>query len=293
MGLTFSQLRRRSSQNTTQHHLVVTPPAQGGGSILTSSSEKVFTVLNDYLSFENPLPLDLAVESLLKLLPADAPDSEEIFRFGEDCFEIAEMLSYQSSSHSRLAQLLEALGLSSHFTSLTSENGRVWHFELLRRSMQNFCAGPEIDHVERYVNYNSFLAHLYDHRIFPTDPTYALWAMRAAFEDDRKHESRSLRSSWVLGAAQWILWNGQSLFKLVVEPALFDVTLETWPASNREAWEAGSLYVGTGGFSLERWRFWKTGFGQAADDDGLSEECRDISQRAMTLMEMFEKNMMF
>ena len=90
---------------------------------MTSSSEKVFTVLNDYLSFENPLPLDLAVESLLKLLPADAPDSEEIFRFGEDCFEIAEMLSYQSSSHSRLAQLLEALGLSSHFTSLTSE---VW-----------------------------------------------------------------------------------------------------------------------------------------------------------------------
>ena len=84
-------------------------------------AEKVFAVLNDYLDPESPLPLDLAVESLLKLLPTDAPDSEEICRFGEDCFELAEMTSYKTSAHSRLAQLLEALGLSSHFTFLTKE----------------------------------------------------------------------------------------------------------------------------------------------------------------------------
>lgn len=113
MGLHLSQLCRRSPGKDREVKKVNPNPEH--------TQEKVFAVLNDYLGAESPLPLDLAVESLLKLLPTDAPDSEEICRFGEDCFELAEMASYKTSSHSRLAQLLEALGLSSHFTFLTKE----------------------------------------------------------------------------------------------------------------------------------------------------------------------------
>lgn len=113
MGLHLSQICRKSSGRDREVKKV--------GSNPELTQEKVFAVLSDYLGPESPLPLDLAVESLLKLLPTDAPDSEEICRFGEDCFELAEMASYKSSAHSRLAQLLEALGLSSHFTFLTKE----------------------------------------------------------------------------------------------------------------------------------------------------------------------------
>ncbi|KAF7719551.1 DUF3632 domain-containing protein [Penicillium ucsense] len=308
MGLIFSQLHQtpsNSQERKSPLHLDSPLPSD-------SSQEKVFAVLADYLSPESPLPLDLAVESLLKLLPASGPDSEEIYRFGEDCFEIAEMSSYKTSAHSRLAQLLEALGLSSQFTWVTNENGRVWRFEPLRLSMHNSYKGPNASNPTHYINYNSFLAHLYSHRIFPTDPTYALWAMRAAFEDDRDSEPAELRSAWVLGAAQWILWNGQGLFQLVMEPALFDVTLETWPALRREqAWGVGRWYEGRGegGLSLERWRFWRGGFGQVetgvgdglgdgdadADggNDGFSEECRVVAGRARELMEGFERNMRF
>lgn len=113
MGLHLSQLCRKPADRGREVKKAASNP--------DFTQEKVFAVLNDYLGPESPLPLDLAVESLLKLLPIDAPDSEEICRFGEDCFELAEMASYKASTHSRLAQLLEALGLSSHFTFLTQE----------------------------------------------------------------------------------------------------------------------------------------------------------------------------
>ncbi|CEJ60589.1 hypothetical protein PMG11_09158 [Penicillium brasilianum] len=283
MGLHLSQLCRKPSGKNQEVKQVT--------SNIEQTQEKAFAVLKDYLGPESPLPLDLAVESLLKLLPTDAPDSEEICRFGEDCFELAEMASYRNSSHSRLAQLLEALGLSSHFTFLAKENGRVWRFNLLKHSMEDFCEGPDSDNPERYVNYNSFLAHLYEHRIFPTDPTYALWAMRAAFEDDRSHEAKEVRSSWILGAAQWILWNGQSIFNLILEPALYDVTYETWP--DRGAWDAGCLYNGTPGLSLERWQFWKRRFGDFSQDSNVTDECKAVSARAMAMMDLFEKHMTF
>lgn len=41
--------------------------------------------------------------------------------------------------------------------------------------------------------------------------------MNNAFSEDEDHsqDTREIRDAWVLGAAQWILWNGQQLFKLL------------------------------------------------------------------------------
>jgi len=115
--------------------------------------------------------------------------------------------------------------------------------------------------------------------------------MRAAFEDERSHEAKKVRSSWILGAAQWILWNGQSIFNLILEPALYDITYETWP--DRGAWDVGSLYNGTAGLSLERWQFWKRRFQEASQDTDLTDECMAVSGRAVAMMEVFEKHMTF
>jgi hypothetical protein len=115
--------------------------------------------------------------------------------------------------------------------------------------------------------------------------------MRAAFEDERSHEAKEVRSSWILGAAQWILWNGQSIFNLILEPALYDVTYETWP--DRGAWDAGSLYNGAPGLSLERWQFWKRQFGDVSQKCDVTDECKMVSARAMAMMDLFEKSMVF
>lgn len=41
--------------------------------------------------------------------------------------------------------------------------------------------------------------------------------MNSAFSEDEDHlqDTPEVRDAWVLDAAQWILWNGQQLFKLV------------------------------------------------------------------------------
>ncbi|KAJ5689593.1 hypothetical protein N7462_003985 [Penicillium macrosclerotiorum] len=242
------------------------------------SREKVQAILSDYVEAKDPLLLDLVVESLFKLLPQNAPESNEIWSFGEDCFNLAEINSYKSGVHSRLAQLLESLGLSNQF--------RGWDPVRLTS-----IPGPDEGDPDRYVSYNSFLAHLYEHRIFPTDPTYAMWAMRAAFEENRGEEEKMVRSAWILGAAQWILWHGQSIFNLLLHPALFDVTLMTWP--DRQAWDSGPLYTGSGGLSLERWQFWKRSFQDILQESKVTAECKEVSIKAIMMMNMFERNMMF
>ena len=39
-----------------------------------------------------------------------------------------------------------------------------------------------------------------------------------AFEESRKDESPEIQEAWILGAAQHILWSGQTLFKLLLWP---------------------------------------------------------------------------
>lgn len=70
---------------------------------------------------------------------------------------------------------------------------------------------PDDETPEEYVNYHAFIANLYQCHVFNADPTYAIWAMRDALETSLEDETQSVRNALVLGAAQWILWNGQGL----------------------------------------------------------------------------------
>jgi hypothetical protein len=114
--------------------------------------------------------------------------------------------------------------------------------------------------------------------------------MRDAFETPAEptHWSSSfneMRDQQVIAAAQYILWDGQELFKHVLCPDSIEDT---------KNWEPGLLYFGDASLSLKRWRFWKDGFRKAAgEDSGLSDECRKVSTRAATLMEALEARMIF
>lgn len=139
------------------------------------------------------------------------------------------------------------------------------------------------------MNYNSFLAHLFEHRILPTNPTYAIWAMRDALEEDWASKGRIVRSAFLLGAAQWILWNGQSLFTHITHSAL-----QRNPTSpNLQLWMPGTLYHGQAIFALERWQFWKYRFGQVIKELDVTDECKQVTWRAISLMDSFEKTMLF
>lgn len=92
------------------------------------SSDKAIVLLRDYLKTDNAISLDETSQSVLKILPKNSALSSEIFGFGEDCLEVAEMASYRGSAHLRLTQLFETLEESGYFSTLDSKVKFRFHY---------------------------------------------------------------------------------------------------------------------------------------------------------------------
>lgn len=151
-----------------------------------------------------------------------------------------------------------------------------------------FTIDPDPDDPSIYVNFHAFAANLFERRIFRTDPTWAIWAQREAHETGSSEDS-SIRAAYVLAAAQWILWSGQSLFKQVIS---------TGDVSHRELqfWTPGPLYGGDSHLSLRRWRFWKGGFTIFAfsgekEEKAFIRECKKVAAMTAQLMDSLERSM--
>lgn len=144
----------------------------------------------------------------------------------------------------------------------------------------------------RYVNYQAFLANLMEVGVFLPGPGSALYAMRGAFEESHKEESPGIQDAWVLGAAQWILWNGQGLFKLLLWPtdAYVPSIKNNEPVS---MWMRDGKLEGTQQVALESWHAWNSRFGEIAGDGAVGEECRRVAGKAAGMMDMLEGGMLF
>lgn len=123
-------------------------------------------------------------------------------------------------------------------------------------------------------------------------PTFAVWEMRDAFEMELGGDGEGkgqLHDYHVMAAAQWILWDGQEIFKHMANPLpVSDVDAQMWRLGDRCT--SSSMPV----VSLARWQFWKEGFKAAGIEDGEgSHECKDLAGRAAALMDVIEKSMSF
>jgi hypothetical protein len=123
-----------------------------------------------------------------------------------------------------------------------------------------------------YVNYQAFIANVEDIGLYLPGPRSAVLAMRSAFEDIDEKEGSEIREAWIMGAAQWILWNGQGLFKQLL-----------WPGNNETGMQ----------FDMKIWRAWKDGFKDTAASDGFGEECKTVAKRSFEIMDVLEKQMSF
>lgn len=103
----------------------------------------------------------------------------------------------------------------------------------------------------------------------------AMGTIEQAFEESHKGESPQIQDAWVLGAAQHILWSGQTLFKLLL-----------WPRNEESNFSDR-------GVALGKWHTWKDEFRKVSGDDGRGEECRGVAKRAVDIMEALEKGMVF
>lgn len=132
------------------------------------------------------------------------------------------------------------------------------------------------------------MANLFSTGIWGTSPGKALELLRDAFESEAPEEVWE-RDCNVMAAAQWILWHGQTLFKLVI----FDHSEED--ANDKGNWWFGKAFVGPviEPRSIYRWRFWKAGFEAVEKASDASDECKNIAKRAARVMASLEENMLF
>ncbi|KAI9847730.1 MAG: hypothetical protein M1837_001978 [Sclerophora amabilis] len=261
------------------------------GDILT---EKTFHLLRGFLQPDTSLTLDSTAQSILDLLSPYAPHSTEVWVFGETCIELAEQIPYYHPSQLKFAELLEYLGQSAVFGQIdtaTSPNKRKYHrYQRLGESLRDALNTTEPENANAYANFHAFAANIHERRIFRTNPTWAIWAQREAHETAGKEQGR-YRDGYVLAAAQWILWYGQSLFKQVLFPGEIS-------SRDLQRWKPGPLYCGKAYLSLQRWHFWRDGFksvasGEKEKVEWVSQECTNVAAKAAEMMDSMERNMTF
>jgi hypothetical protein len=145
--------------------------------------------------------------------------------------------------------------------------------------------GPDEEDPTTYVNYHAFVANIDQCHIFSSYPHYAIWAMRDAFENEEEIEPGSIRDAYVLGAAQWILWNGQNLFAQIRYPG------DGLPHDYKKG---GPFFSSELVITLPQWRFWRDGFRAVAEEKyEASDECKTVAVKAADMMDALEKNMTF
>jgi len=123
--------------------------------------------------------------------------------------------------------------------------------------------------AERYVNYQAFAAHLSGAGVYLPWPGSVRYAMYDFDESVTYGESPAVRGAGVLGAAQWIIWAGQCLFKQVVLPVNDDQ------------------------ITIKEWRAWKAKFSAVVSSEKYGEECISVANRAVEIMDALEKGMTF
>lgn len=147
---------------------------------------------------------------------------------------------------------------------------------------------PQEENPGEYVNYHAFVANLEQCHVFHSDPTYAVCAMRDAFEKNQEDKPVSIRDAYVLGAAQWILWNGQNLFTQIRYPG----DLLPKDKSQKRSLEEPDHHEPL--LTLQKWHFWRDRFrAVAGEKHEASDECKAVAVKAADMMDAFEKNMAF
>lgn len=87
-----------------------------------------------------------------------------------------------------------------------------------------------------------------------------------------------------MGAAQYILWYGQSLFKHIICQGEIS-------AENKKMWHFGRHHEGQQLLGQGRWRFCMESFCAAARNETFAAECRSVAGNAANIMEALEGGM--
>lgn len=95
---------------------------------------------------------------------------------------------------------------------------------------------------------------------------------------------RAYRDAFIMGAAQWIIWNGQAIYRRAMYKGPWSGPKTLNPGE--EDFYSPMTFV-----TMEKLRRWKRGFKDAIEEKGISEEAKDVALRAHRIMDVLETNM--
>jgi hypothetical protein len=68
----------------------------------------------------------------------------------------------------------------------------------------------------RHVNFQAFLANLDANGLWYRPPVHIYLEIRYGLEMDREKVTHAEKEAFIMGPAQWILWNGQGLVRYMI-----------------------------------------------------------------------------
>ncbi|ESZ92739.1 hypothetical protein SBOR_6851 [Sclerotinia borealis F-4128] len=142
--------------------------------------------------------------------------------------------------------------------------------------------------LDEWLNLNSFVAKISNDGD-EGSLIFGVWGLRSGleedlhkFEDDGKPSPQSFSVNRVRVACEWIIQAGPAFFK----QSLLNVSFEEIPAKTGRPYCGGALFLGTNGFTIEHWGFWKRRFIEVRKDFESESVCAYIDKALRVMSEL-------
>lgn len=154
-------------------------------------------------------------------------------------------------------------------------------------------SGLESDHLEaqlkadpvntKWVNYHLFTARLIAANLLDGHYLALTLIVEALEKEAPLLDLDSEQESNIRAAAQYFIYAAKNMLHNPFQDKANATAYSTSWGDSSELWK------GDKGFSLERWNFWKTRFGEIRVMEELDEETREASRRAEVAMDKSER----
>ncbi|CAH0046668.1 unnamed protein product [Clonostachys solani] len=251
---------------------------------LTEPGISILNIIENALNSTSPGSASIAAQGLDLLCPSTKSTEvgDYIWVLWTMLLEVAQALPPDSDKPGQgtlVAILFELQQCAKGDVSLWGSEWRLWRdLPLLSNFMDETWTDPvrndeilEQESARMWRNQNAFAARCVGAGVGEW-AHFGIWQLRAALEEDRAAEQSENRECLIQVASEWVIHSGPRLLQWAE-----DEDKEPFDWGTDVA--AGSLFQGSPGLSLRRWKFWKDRFNEVSKDTALCNEGARVAAR--------------
>ncbi|KAK6504822.1 hypothetical protein TWF481_006759 [Arthrobotrys musiformis] len=255
-------------------------------------SKPLSNLLSEYIRSSQPSPSATTVAAQIDELSKssenqgeDGGDSlNEFFWSLWDVFiRTAAAIPYQHPGQQKLVNVLEELArLPRRTVKVEYSEQTLWgsfpslgiaaREELNMMPPDSLNSGFTKKEFSEWINFESFIARVLGARLM--NWTYfPIWSLRSSLEEPVSLPE--ILNCYITASAQWLIHSGEILFSKISDTRTMDHNMA-------RSLRPGSLFKGSPGYSIERWRFWEQQFRELSES--LDPEAKLEVQKALQKM---------